>query len=464
MVQVLDVMEKALDGLPLSENDYQLRRYAPKVAEKVKEHRIKFDPESPIPDDDSLADALFEAGLELLVDVGAYCTDSSRVISFTESEVKEALRNAPSEVFFGEGRDRKAMVPRKVEDPSPPWCLLGAAGGPVSSDESFLTLMEGFAEIPQTNSITTPAITKVSGMRVRPASPLELYATMRNASLGREACNRVGREGKPFMNTLATAESDVSLAAAVHPRFGLRPSDGFMIASMDPMKMDFARLNKAVIAHSIGAPIGMDFSPLLGGYSGGPEGTAVGTVATHLMGLLTLQTSYLIPFPLHLHYVSNSSREMLWTISAMGQAISRNTDLLSISLNYTAAGPCTPMCLFETSASVMAAVVSGLSMESVGVATNKYEDRVTPVEPRISAEVGHAVAGMKRSDANEMANRLLKKYEGKLSSPPLGKTLQECWNASKRRPSKEYAALIRKYKKDMASVGVKLEPSDLDGW
>ncbi|MGB2825770.1 MAG: monomethylamine:corrinoid methyltransferase, partial [Thermoplasmata archaeon] len=170
MVQMLDVMEKALNGLPMSENDYQLRRYAPKVQEKVREYKIKYDPENPVSSDNSLADDMFEAGLELIVDVGAYCMSTNRVISFTESEVREGLRNAPSKVFFGEGRDRKAMTPRKPEDKTPPWCLLGAAGGPVASDESFLTLMEGFAEIPQTDSITTPAITKVGGMRVRPAS------------------------------------------------------------------------------------------------------------------------------------------------------------------------------------------------------------------------------------------------------------------------------------------------------
>jgi hypothetical protein len=58
MVQILDVMEKALEGTPISENDYQLRRYAPKVQEKVREYGIKFDPETPIPSDDSLADDL----------------------------------------------------------------------------------------------------------------------------------------------------------------------------------------------------------------------------------------------------------------------------------------------------------------------------------------------------------------------------------------------------------------------
>lgn len=457
MVQILDVMERALNGKPMSETDYQLKLFAPKVQEKVKEHGIKYDPATPIPDDDSLADDVYEAGLELLLDVGAYCTSTGRVISYTESEVKEALARAPSELYFGEGKDRKALVSRKPEDRTPPWCLLGAGGGPCSSDRSFLTLVEGYAEIPETNAITTPAITRVGGMRVRPASPLEVLAAMRNAVLAREACNRAGRQGIPIMNSLATAESDIAFAAALHPRYGMRQSDGYMICCMDPMKVDFARLNKVTVALSLGGHIGMCFGPLLGGYAGGPEGTAVSNVAHHMMGLLTYQSSWLLPFTIHLRYVASSSRDMLWVISTMGQAISRNTHLLSINLNYTTAGPCTAMCLYETSASVMAAVVSGLSIECLGVATNKHEDRTTPVEPRISAEVGHAVAGMKRSDANELAKELLAKYESKLSDPPLGKSLYECWDADARKPSKEYQGIIKKFKAEMAELGLTLK-------
>jgi methylamine--corrinoid protein Co-methyltransferase len=405
-----------------------------------------------------MADELFEAGMELLLDVGAYCTSSGRVIAYTESEIKNALKEAPSKLHFGEGRDRKSLVKRNIEDKTPPWCLLGAGGGACSSDRSFLTLVEGYAEIPETNAITTPAITRVGGMRVRPASPLEVLAAMRNAVLAREACNRVGRQGIPIMNSLATAESDIALAAALHPKFGMRPSDGYMICCMDPMKVDFARLNKVTVALSLGGSIGMCFGPLLGGYAGGPEGTAVSNVAHHMMGILTYQSSWLLPFTIHLRYVASSPRDMLWVISSMGQAISRNTHLLSLNLNYTTAGPCTPMCLYETSASVTAAVVSGLSIESLGVATNKHEDRTTPVEPRISAEVGHAVAGMKRSDANELVKKLLSKYESKLNAPPLGKSLYECWDADARKPSKEYKAVIRDYKKEMARLGLQLKP------
>ncbi len=145
-------------------------------------------------------------------------------------------------------------------------------------------------------------------------------------------------------------------------------------------------------------------------------------------------------------------------ISAMGQAISRNTHLLSLNLNYTTAGPCTPMCLFETSASVTAAVTAGLSIESLGVATNKHEDRTTPVEPRISAEVGHAVAGMKLTDANELVTKLLGKYESKLKEPPLGKSLYECWDPETRRPSKEYKGVIKAYKRSLADMGLELRP------
>ncbi|MEW5747841.1 MAG: monomethylamine:corrinoid methyltransferase [Candidatus Thermoplasmatota archaeon] len=462
MVQILDVMQKALEGKPMSESDYQLKLFASKVAEKIREYDIKFDRENPIPDDPSLADDVFKAAFDLVVDVGAYCTNTNRVISYTEAEVRNALKFAPGELWFGEGMDRKLMRTRGVGDKSPPWCLLGAGGGACSSDRSFLTLVEGYAEIPETNAITTPALTRVGGMRIRPASPLEVLGAQRNAVLFREACNRVGRQGIPVMNTLSTAESDIALAGALHPKYGLRQSDGYMICCMDPMKVDFARLNKVTAVLGLGGAIGMCFGPMMGGYAGGPEGSTVSNVAHHMMGIMTYQSSWLLPFPLHLRYVSSSCRELLWLISLTGQAVSRNTHLLTVNLNYTSAGPCTPMCLYETTASVAAAVTSGMHIESLGVASNKQEDRTTPVEPRISAEVGHAVAGMSLADTNQMVLKLVQSYEKRLADPPLGKMLYDCWDPEARRPSKEYLRVVREYKRKMADLGLPLRRDDWD--
>jgi methylamine--corrinoid protein Co-methyltransferase len=113
------------------------------------------------------------------------------------------------------------------------------------------------------------------------------------------------------------------------------------------------------------------------------------------------------------------------------------------------------MCLYETAASVTAAVVSGLSIEALGVATNKYEDRMTPMEPRLSAEVAHAVAGMKRSEANEIVKGLLSKYMDKIKDPPLGKKFQECFDIQRGKPSDAYIEIYDKVKRELQDMGIK---------
>ncbi len=81
---------------------------------------------------------------------------------------------------------------------------------------------------------------------------------------------------------------------------------------------------------------------------------------------------------------------------------------------------------------------------------------MSPVEPRISAEVAHAVAGKKRSEANEIVKDLLRKYESKLPNPPLGKLMHECWDVERRRPTKEYSSIVKRFKKEMFDLGVEL--------
>jgi methylamine--corrinoid protein Co-methyltransferase len=103
----------------------------------------------------------------------------------------------------------------------------------------------------------------------------------------------------------------------------------------------------------------------------------------------------------------------------------------------------------------MAAVVSGLSIEALGVATNKYEDRMTPMEPKFSAEVAHAVAGIKRNEANEIAKDLLAKYMDKIGDPPLGRKYQECFDVKRGKPSSEYVEIYSKVKGELEDLGVK---------
>ncbi len=454
MVTFLDVIEKALTGKPTLPRDYEIRIYSKNLREKVEEYDIKYDGEQLIPNDDSLARDVFNAAFDFFIETGVYCVDTGRVIKFTEEEVREGLREAPSKVYFGEGRDRKPLTPRKPEDKKAPWCFLGAAGGPVSSEEVFLALMEGYASIPETNSITTPALTMVNGLRIRPKSPLEVLGAIRNAVLAREGMRRTGRPGIPIMNTLSTAESAVSLAAALDPRYGLRKSDGFMIGVLDPMKVDFDRLNKACIIMSFGAPITIDFSPMVGGYAGGPEGSAVSTVAHHFMANLVFKATYFTPFPLHIWHVCNTTPDLIWVNSVYTQAVSLNTKFLTIPLVYVASGPHTEMVFYETAASVIPPIVSGGHIEALGVAKNKHEDYFTPLEAQFAAEVAYSVLGMKREDADTVVKEILKKYIDKIKDAPLGKKFQECYDIKRVKPVKSYVEIYESIKNELGNLGI----------
>ncbi len=456
MVTFLDAVNRAITGKPCSEKDYDLRIFATKLRELIKEYDIKYDPESSVISDDSLADDVFRAAIDLYREVGVYCKDTERIIRFDESEIKEGLKNAPSQASFGEGKDTKIMVPRKPEDKTPPWCFIGAGGAPVTSEEVLLSLVQGYGSIPLADSITTPALTSVDGIRIRTSSPLEIYGAIRNAVLAREALRRVGRPGLPIMNALATAESAPSLIAALHPQYGLRPSDGYLLAALAELKVDFDRLNKACALLNLGGRIVGEAGPVFGGYCGGPEGTAITSAAYHILGVLVYQATCNLVFPIHLKHRCSTAPGLSWVISTYGQAISRNTHLLSLNLTYTAAGPCTEMVLHEIAARVITAVISGLSIEAVGVAKAIHEDYLTPIEPRFAAEVAHATAasGIKREDANEIVKHLESLYKDKLTDPPSGTRYQECFDMKTGQPSPRCLEIYNKVKRELEELGL----------
>jgi len=457
MVTFLDVVERALTGKPCSEREYDLKIFSAKLMEKVKEYDIRYDPENLVPSDNSLADDVFKAALDFYCEVGTYCKDTERIIKFDENEVRERLKTAPSKLTFGEGTDAGTLIPRKPEDKTLPWCFCGAGGVAVSSERIFSKLVESYARIPIANSITTPALTRVNGIRIRPESPLEILGAIRTVVLGREALRRAGRPGLPIMNAISTADSAIALIAGLHPEFGLRPTDSYMIATLAEMKTSFDLLNRACTLLSLALPIAALYGPIYGGYCGGPEGTAVATVAYHFMGALVYQAGWHLAFPIHVKHIASSTPELLWVASVYAQAISRNTHLLALYYNYTAAGPCTEMCLYEIAAQHTSAIASGVSMETGGIAGGKREDYLTSVEPMFTAEVAHAAAGLKREDANELVKKIVPRYVDKIANPPLGMKHQECCDFDTGKPSQKCWDVYNKVKGELTDLGLEFK-------
>lgn len=451
MIDFFEVIRRAQSGPYYAEKDFDLKVMVPRLRDVVSRYDIRHNPEIAIPADDQLADNVFQAAVDLCAETGVYCTDSSRVIEFSREEILDALRDAPREPVFGEGRDRKAMIAREPESDIPPWCFLGAGGATCSNEDVYVRLVEGYGRNPLADSITCPNLATVNGMPTRAGSPLELLGCIRAVELARAALRRAQRPGLPIMNSISTAVTDTGKIGG--SEFGLRESDCWSIGFTAEFKISYERLNEVAYVRARGGEIQGESGPILGGYAGGPEGVAVVNTAYHLFAILVLRASNHLSFPLHLRGW-NTSRRLLWTASVTTQAINRNSHMPHLEYTYTAAGPMTTMNFYEIAAGMITSVVSGGNIEFGGVGAAKHIDHLTPMQPRFASEVAHAAVGLSRVEANEIVGELVSKYEDRLDNPPKGVSFQESYDWDSIEPKSEYVDLYGAMRDELAGYGL----------
>ncbi len=454
---MIDILKKAETGPICLENDFDRKVLLLKLKEVIKEYDIEFSRDNLIANDNSLADDVFNAAMNLYLETGTLCLSTHRQIKFDEAEIKETLRNAPKRIIFGEGSDAREMTPRQIEDQTPPLCL--TSGGGEISEDIYIQVVQSYAQEPLADTVSGGCpLHTIFGMVPKAGTPAEVLASMYNVIYSKEGVKRAGRPGIGFHNLLGTALSAAGYISASQSEFGVRPVDGNLIASLAELKTDNNQLTKALYYSERKNIIpGAVYVPLMGGYAGGPVGTALVTLAHHLQGLLVHHVAY-ADFPVtHLKYSCSTTRETLWVASIVGQALSRNTHLLTASEAITAAGPCTEMCLYEVAASAIVGTVSGIHINNASAAKSQYLDRETGMEARMGCEVGHAATGMKRTDANELVTQILTKYEQKLDNPPLGRRFQECYDITTVTPSDEYISVYSQVKHELQELGLNLD-------
>ena len=451
--RINEVLARAETGPICTEKDFDLKVLFPRLQEVIKEYDIKFDPENIVPSDDSLADDVWKAALELYLDVGTLCTSTHRRMLFDEGEIKEAMKNNPGKYVVGYGKDSRELGHRTIEDEKRPFCLFSPD---ITCDEElFLPMSMAYLQEPLADGVCAPILEEIEGRSIKSGAPSEVNGAMAHAMMFREAARRVGRPGI-FLQGVGTGESDAAQISASNPMWGERPTDGRFVASTSELKVDNSLLNKMTHFHQYGCFVGALAGPMLGGYCGGAEGTAIVGTAYHIQGLMVNQAHYQNYFPIDMRQVCNTTRELLWGISIAYQGLARNTPLISLSNGFTAAGPCTPMVLYESAVHALISVVSGSNLWEVAVARNKYKNRATPMEAKMACEVGCGAAEsrMKRSAANELAKNVVSKFEKEIPEAPIGKMFQECYDVRRIVPKDDYNELYKKVKKELQDIGI----------
>lgn len=455
-IQILKSLEKARKGERCTEKQWDYERVPSVIAEIVKKYGLEktCDINNPINEDMELADRFYEAGYEAALRLGFLCTDTETIIKVSEEELERALKLVPDSFTVGEGAEQVTVKVRRPSDERPP-----VFAGPLSiqmNEEYYVPVAQGILSSRLVDIQEGPSLDTVMGAPLLANTPYESIAGIYEARLRKEAQWRAGRVGIGNA-VVASSSTEYGFLAAIS-----QYKQPQIVLCLNPasLKTNYVSFHKAVVTHELGGIVRTESPTMIGGYTGGPEGCAVASIATDLLQF-PVHGTHLAGSPTYdLRYSGNCGRHGLWAQTIASQAISRNTNILMNKTINQVAGPFTEMFFYETIAGFVAAAVSGLDFTiSPRAAGGSHKNHLTPFEAWFSAAVFKGAAGLSAKKANEIVNEVLPKFENDLKDPPKGKSFPELFNVQTLEPCQEYLDLYLKMREYAISLGIPL-PGD----
>jgi methylamine---corrinoid protein Co-methyltransferase len=452
-----EIVRRSEAGPYMREADFD-RALTRRVRELTQAYHLKYDPQVLVPSDDELASRLYQAALDLFVELGVYNQSTERRILFSRAEVLEAIAAAPCQVTLGCGKDAVVERHRGVESRIPCRMHSGPTGTPCSERYHHL-ILQSCAQEPLVDCLGHGSISSYMGQAIIPGSPLEILAARAEAASAREAVRQAGRPGMHIEDN-AVSLTCAGKMASLELGSGLRPSDGLLIAQMPELKTNYDQLSRVAHLNNIGMHIVDLMTPLIGGLGGGAEGTAIVTVTSHLLGVVCYNASYHFMGHMHLMRSNNTDRMGLWVQAMSGQALANHTPLVSVNDIYTVSGLGTPEVLWEVAAGAMVGAVCGLHQHGVGATAGNEKDHTSGLEARFQAEVAHAALGLKRTEINEIVQKCLSHYEHTLAAPKPGKHFPQLYDTETLEPGAEWLGIYHQVRDELKTLGLDLD----SGW
>lgn len=455
-VRLLDVLDRAETGPIVEEMTWDMQLVPNTVMRQLSQHKITMPSvvSTIIPTDDALADRLFEAGLSLAAELGAYCVSTSRRIQFTREEIRAALAVAPIEVTMGEGNDRATERKRKIEDTLPPFIKGGGVGTPLL-EELYLPITQSYAQEPLIDAVINCTLERVYGRELRSRTPWEVLAAWHEVELSKAACKRAGRPGLA-LGCVENAVSELGeLSGTSHGGFSTQ--DWHHVAMVSEFKTDYMALSKLAHLVRTGSIIHAFYNTIYGGTCGGRDGMALAIVA----GCILLQTLYMTNThsvsPAHPFFDNDTTPEILQAISLAQQALARNTRLMTDIVITPVGGPGTKTLLYECAAMAVLASASGAcGLIGPRSAAGVNRDHVSGLEARFTAEVARAAAGISRADADVIVRRLVDLYKPDLDKRPKGQPFGEVYDVVTIKPQPAWLETYEAVKDELRQMGLSL--------
>jgi methylamine--corrinoid protein Co-methyltransferase len=450
-----EILLRSKEGPIIEEKQFDLSIYK-RTQELQKKYDIRYDPDHPLDLTGFLADRVYQAGCELFVDIGAYCTTTRRVIKVTEKELHDEIAACPEEIELGQGQDRVKMRHRSVEGSEKPVVVAGIQTAPHSDMNIMFTIYRLCATDRCVDGIWGGILLTIDGTyEVIAGTPSEIYQYRKTIPVMRRAIEAAGRPGMIIINNAPTSPATIAM---FDEQDGMRRSDFIESTGMSEMKLAYDDLNRTAYGLAHGVAIHGAHSSVIGGFSATPEGAAIVAVAASLQLVAIHRSAFFRCGAVDSRIKSRVTRGQLWVAGTAIQGLSRNTRLIvdgGIG-DHPAAGPGTKQYLYESAAGHIVSTVMG--GHSAG-GTRKYVvgetcNYGTPLESRWMGEICNASAGVSREKADRIVRHLLNQYENRIKDAPAGDTFENLYDQKTLKPIPEYETIYNEVKTELREMGL----------
>jgi methylamine--corrinoid protein Co-methyltransferase len=446
MIPIMEFQERSLKGPVMKADDFDLG-FSMKVRELVSKYDIKYDPEELICDD-ATADAVFQAGVELLADIGLLNTDTNRVIKYTKEEIEalaEECYKSPAKADFGKGDDKMTIQFRTGEDTRPPTNYAGMGG--VVTEEEFIPCVQSLVQEDCIEGVgIVPGLGKLGNIEPKAGTLSEIYVGMWEQEQLKEALRRVGRPGMN-LGLLGTVSTPGATFACIRPGIREPYNTQIGIHVMPEQKLTWDRLLTAHFCLDRGIQPWQSSMSMLGALCRNPQDVAVTLIANGLGQLSYGRGSTVSFFSNHIDG-AYGTRQSNWAVGAAMRASERNLRV--------ATGTCIAGIKWRQATGIYQSAAQGVWYTACGFAYTWHSGH-TGLEARLVGEIMDCTAGMDRIKANELSLKIIKKAEELLEADGPGETrapFGETYDMKTVKPLPQFESMVMEIKEDLARMGV----------
>lgn len=438
-----EAIQRSTTGPLMAEEKFETELFPTVLGDLQKKHRIEWDGEEPIMTDPELADAIFDAGKELLLEVGLYCKNTRRIVKFEEDEIAEAIAGAKTEITLGRDRQAITIRPRAPGDAQHPYTFF-PAGALTTNVELYKSHAKTAMQEPTCDGVIPIPLYGIGEIKNIADSPAQTLVCLTEAQIMNEAAMWAGKPGL-FFGIPMSATTPLTLMSTFASGLYDKHNCTLPVQILQDMRVDYDRFNLAFFAEQQGIEPWMSSSPALYAYLTGPEQAAMEIIA-HTLGMLAYSGGTLtqaMSVSVHGTYVGN---DLSWCNSAAGLAAERNLGLPWVTFGSMGnpAGALSDEAWYQTAIACINACISG--MEGLWLAGGS-----TGLEARWAGEMARAAARLTPKEGVELVRQALA-AEREPDPPPV--PFRKLYDPQTLRPTPELVAQYRKFTRIFRELGL----------